>query len=372
MLKSMYVDNYKRMVNFSINFESLTVLVGSNGMGKTSLVDVLYAIRRILSGDAKVTDPSVFPSSTLTRWQGRSIQVFVLKVDIGDEEIVEYRLEIEHDKEGRRARINKEILSVEGRPLFQFDAGKVQLYRDSDYSEGPSFGGDWSKSALAQVALHPRDSARLSRFREMFERMIICSVDPNSFEKETESEDSVPTRNASNFVAWYRSLVQERQDLIPMYMESVKDAIPGLTSLRLEKAGLDVRAMLAYFEEQGSAYSLRLDELSHGQRMLLFLYAVVHLTAEQNAILVLDEPVNFVALREVQPWLAVLSDACGNTIPQGILCSHHPEVIDYVGSEAGVLLQREASGVTIVKKLSEAVQSYDLRLSEVLARGWEE
>lgn len=73
-----------------------------------------------------------------------------------------------------------------------------------------------------------------------------------------------------------------------------------------------------------------------GGRLWIVLYAITLLTADQGTVLFIDEPVNYVALREIQPWLIALADACGGAVPQAVLCSHHPEVIDYPGGDRSV------------------------------------
>lgn len=70
-----------------------------------------------------------------------------------------YRLEIEHQRESRRAWVGREMLSAESGPLFEFVQGEVRLYRD-DHSEGPTFRSDWTESALARWQLHGLVSKR--------------------------------------------------------------------------------------------------------------------------------------------------------------------------------------------------------------------
>jgi hypothetical protein len=86
----------------------------------------------------------------------------------------------------------------------------------------------------------------------------------------------------------------------------------------------------------------------------------------------LDEPDNYIALAEIQPWLIELADACGEEVPQAVLCSHHPELIDYLGGDRGLILRRESSGATTVRPASELAVEGGLKLSEVIARGWEQ
>ena len=105
--------------------------------------------------------------------------------------------------------------------------------------------------------------------------------------------------------------------------------------------------------------------------LYLGLYSLIHLTAGQGYALFLDEPDNYVALPEIQPWLIALADSCGETVTQAVLCSHHPELIDYVGGDRGWLLRREQSGATRAGRLESEDAANGLKLSEVVARGWE-
>lgn len=368
MLKRLYVDNYRCLVNFELPLQELSLLLGPNGVGKTSVLDVMYALRQLLSGVAKVTDPEAFPTRTLTRWQSRDLQAFELEAAL-DGDLLCYRLEVEHERTTRRARILLERLTVDGKPLFECHGGEVQLYRDN-HSPGPNFTVDWSESALARVA--PRgDNKRLTRFLDFMRKVMVCGLYPASFEAESTSEDPLLHRDARNFAAWYRHVLQERPDLVPEFEKALKQVIDGFTGIRLEKVGQDTRALMVRFEEHGNAYELRFDEISDGQRALVALYSLVRLVAGQGYTLFLDEPDNYVALPEIQPWLVELADSCGEAVPQAVLCSHHPELIDYLGGEHGVLLRRETSGVVTVRSLGNHVENGSLKLSELVARGWE-
>lgn len=368
MIKRIYVDNYKCLVNFELRFQELALLLGPNGVGKTSVLDVMFALRRLLSGEAKVTDKGVFPTPTLTRWQKRDRQVFEIDVLlVGDE--LRYRLEVDHERTNKRARISLERLESMGKPLFEFKMGEVHLYRD-DHSQGPTFGADWTESDLARIP--PRhDNKRLTSFLEFMRKVIVCGLYPASFQPESTTEDSVLERDARNFAAWYRHVLLERQELVPEFTKALQEVIDGFRGIRMEKVGLDTRALMVMFDQIGERYELRLDEISDGQRALIALYSLVRLAAGQGYTLLLDEPDNYVALSEIQPWLIGLADACGKEVPQAVLCSHHPELIDYLGGDRGLVLKRESSGATVVRSSSELAVEGGLKLSEVVARGWE-
>lgn len=370
MISRLYVDNFKCLVNFDLKLDDLSLLLGPNGVGKSSVLDVVYAVRQLLAGVAKVTDRDVFPPSTLTRWQSRALQVIELTACIGEDELT-YRLEIEHDTQNRRARINKEVLTSQDGPLFSFEGGTVQLFRD-DHSEGPRYSADWSESALARVPAHGDTNRRLTAFVQHVRKIIICGIYPARFVPESSTRDAVLLRDASNFVSWYHHLVLARQDLVADFNQRLQDVIHGFRAINLPPVGQETVAMKVLFEDGGHRYDLGIDEISDGQRALIALYALVHLTVGQGYSLFLDEPDNYVAIREIQPWLFNLEDACGEELPQAVLCSHHPELIDYLGPDTGVLLQREASGVIKPSRVRELNIDAGMKLSEIVTRGWEQ
>ena len=370
MIQRLYVDNYKCLVNFDLKLDELSLLLGPNGVGKSSVLDIVYGVRQLLGGVAKLTDSEVFPTSTLTRWQSRSVQVVELAASIEGDELT-YRLEIEHDRKNRRARILEEELNSQDGPLFSFQNGTVQLYRD-DHSKGPRYSADWSESALARVPPHGDTNRRLTAFVEHIRRIIICGIYPAGFAAESSSRDAILLRDASNFVSWYHHLVLARQDLVTDFNQRLQDVIRGFRAINLPPAGRETVAMKVLFEDASQRYDLGVDEISDGQRALIALYALVHLTAGQGYSLFLDEPDNYVAVREIQPWLFSLEDACGEDLPQAVLCSHHPELIDYLGPDTGVLLQREASGAIKPTSPKNLNADGNLKLSEIVARGWDQ
>ena len=378
MIKRLFVDNYKCLVNFELPLEELSLLLGPSGVGKTSVLEIIFALRRLLSGDARVTDADVFPPRTLTRWQSRNLQVFEIQVVLGSETFA-YRLELEHDTDRRLARIQLEQLEVNGGPLFECIRSEVQLYRD-DHSKGPAYTADWRESALARVA-ERHDNTRLTKFMTFIRNVLVCSFHPPRFQTVSSDENPLLSRDGSNFADWFRHALQERPDLNHEYIKALRNVIgAGFAGVRLEKVSREARTLLATFDrpvvpelQNKKDYELQFDEISDGQRALIVLYGLIHLARDQGYSLFLDEPENYVALREIQPWLTSLQDACGEGISQSVISSHHPELIDYLGTDYGILLRRETSGVIAARSLERGSNDggIGVELSELFARGWE-
>ena len=366
MISNVYIDNYRCLVNFQTALPSLALLLGGNGSGKSTVFDALQRTCALVIGEARVTE--AFPPSTLNKRTAANLQEIRLDVLSPDGEL-QYRLIIEHDLAAGRARVVAESLSAAGKPLFRFENGEVQLYRD-DHGAGPKYPFDWSRSALATVAARP-DNTRLTWFKEHLARMVFLRMCPMDIDAEASREDRMLVMSGSNFASWFRFLSQEYQDRILDLTSRLRDLYPGFRAFRLSEAGRDRRVLRAVFQDATGEVAFDFDELSDGQRVAIILYTLLYGLRGGGYSLFIDEPQNFVALAEIQPWLIALQDACGSDIAQAVLISHHPEPIDYLGAEAGIWLERSANGTTLLGK-KPAVTEGGLKLSEVVARGWTE
>ena len=67
MLKRIYIDNFRCLVNFELNADSINLFLGSNGTGKSSVFEVLQKIQLFISGDSNVE--TIFKAKDCTRWQ---------------------------------------------------------------------------------------------------------------------------------------------------------------------------------------------------------------------------------------------------------------------------------------------------------------
>ena len=386
VLERIYIHNYKCLVGFELSLQETVLLLGRNGAGKTAVLDAMFGLRELLAARAKITDWDAFHPSTLTRWQPERCQVFELDAAAGGERF-RYRLKIEHDTDRRQSRVVEESLTAAATTLFECHLGEVQLYRD-DGSDGPSYRTDWSESALARV-VPQASNTRLTAFMEAIRATVVCTIRPALLRAESTGEVALLDRYAENFVDWYRHAVQENPTSTGGHVDALKAVIEGFSNIHLQQSGLDSRALMLDFVDRdghGSGghspatstngadrrYRLRFDELSDGHQVLVVLYALLHLRQpDRGVLLFLDEPDNYLALPEIQPWLIELVELCEETPSQAVICSHHPELVDYLGPDCGLLLRRQDSAVTAVQPAASLDADASLKLSELIARGWD-
>lgn len=358
-----YVHNYRCFANFELRPDRRRLLVGYNGTGKSSLFDVIESLRMLLisNSDAKVA----FPTNALSKFGGSNEQRFELDLE-ADRGLLHYALHLEHDLQTETPTIFAEELLVDGRPLFRFAHGEVQLYTEASSPAGGAFPFTRHRSFLA--SLEPKDPTSLiSVFKNFLTYCWNMRLDPAHIPALASDEQMFLTRDGKNFAAFCRQLLQDAPQEMQSANEILREIIPGFVQLRTQPAGRAKVLVATFRYPGGNTYDIDFDALSDGQKTLMVLYVVLRSVARQIPAICLDEPDNYVSLREIQPFLTELADVSDDTGLQVLLISHSPEVINYIGTSGSLLLERPDGGHTRVGTLPKIGS---LPFSELMARGW--
>jgi hypothetical protein len=271
----------------------------------------------------------------------------------------------------RRPRVKLESLDFDGKPLFRFVEGEMGLHNDQQKPEPyPRFHFDWHRSGLAIVDERP-DNTKLTWFKRWLDQLVQVRINPWAMSARSEQESRNPSPDLANFSDWYRHLKLERGNEVHEAMRDLREVIPGLEALDAKDAGLDMRVVQAIIRgPNNKPVSLPFNELSEGQRTLIALYLLLHCAVGDNSTLLIDEPDNFIALAEIQPWLMKLLDRVDDLNAQAILVSHHPELLNQLAARGALVLDRPAGGATRVLPFPPS-EDTGLTPAEVVARGWE-
>jgi len=74
MLKRIYIDNFRGLVDFDLSVDQINLFLGPNSSGKSTVFDALRKIQAFVIGDDKVS--ALFEPNDLTRWQSSPILDF--------------------------------------------------------------------------------------------------------------------------------------------------------------------------------------------------------------------------------------------------------------------------------------------------------
>lgn len=378
MLKRLTIRNYKSISDLTVEFGQWNLLIGLNGSGKSCVFEVLAGLRELI-GQGGVCE-KIFPLSSVPGWIPANEQVvlqeFKLEMD-GPFGTMSFELSVEQDRAAATSLVVLERVTRGAEELFLRTPEGLNFARESAVQQTPMLllGGSQS-----MFWLFPADIAPLRWIRHAIPMATTFGIAAPRMGSRSEAVASSPTRDFSNFVSWYRMASHSDLSAAAGFLGAVREVIAGLESLNLRDLGQGHMILEGQFrgassngiskQPNGERYILSFDQLSDGQRALIALYATIHFLVKEGATICIDEPDAYLALAEVQPWLNAIKDASIESGAQLIFASHHPELMNLLAPEYGILLERDGSGPTHARKFPSDDES-PLLPAERVARGYE-
>lgn len=366
MITRVYIDNFRCFSNFEVKPERVNLLIGNNGAGKSTFIEVVHNVVGLIAVGDEVG--KWFPSNSRTRWDVRLRQRVELDIS-GNGGAYQYLLDLSHDPAREIVMVQREQVTYESRTLFLYDGGMVHLY-NNEGKQGTQFAFRGTRSFLPQ--LEPRqENTLLAWFLRSMSKVWLVKLDPTDMDPESRVETDSLDADGSNFASWYRHLAQERPEDLQKLFDRLRETLPGFRTLKTLSTGKggQKRELVAAFGlgAPESKYDIDFSDLSDGERATIVLYCLLMDAEGEPRTLLLDEPENFVGLQLIQPWLVDLADAVRDE-GQLFVVSHHPEVIDYLAADHSLLFERLGGGPTRVRP-EPFDRDRGIKASELVARG---
>jgi predicted ATPase len=342
-----------------MKFDPMGVFCGANGTGKSSVFDAIKFVRDLAIGNCFLgglagSNDRTISHLEFTHWLKTTTQEFELDIEADDHHfsyLIHLEQIIHHEP-----RIIKETVHCDNKELYTRDLEGVH------FDQGRSgFPLDWRQAALASI--QPSSGRReIESLQKALTSLVILRPNVRGMESESRVESHFPGLELGNLVSWYRHLAQD-QEFTDLLRESLKALWPDLRFLRLDDAGMSVKALTLSFEGE----DLLFNQLSDGEKMLIGLY-MIHTSLSKGNIntVLIDEPDNFVSLQELQPWLLSMGELTDKQ-RQALIISHNSEILDSNPS-ISFLFQRDSHSSPA--RYGPLNIPEGLTAGEALARGW--
>jgi len=353
MLKRLYVHNYKCLVNFEINFDQdISLFLGANGSGKSTVFEVLNKLKQFFNGN-DIND--LFnPRKDIPRWLEHRIFSTELHFELDAEyynNFYKYKLKIIFLEQ--KYHIKEESLYKGDEIVFLAKDGKVNEKINNWKSDFDPFfsmlAGDdshWISDTLNNLFI-------INPYKHI----------------EWDSVNSIYDKNFNvlNYKDWFFHLNEKNRKRLKHFEEVLPNILLGFEDFKINVTGVPQLQLDFIGSTKNSIVSYDFEELSDGQKSLLLLYTVIYCTPD-NSIICIDEPENFLALPEIQPWFDALYDQCAERNLQALLISHHPKIINLLASDSGYWFSRD-NNLTRIQKITPEDES-GLSIAELIERGW--
>jgi predicted ATPase len=361
MLKRLYVHNYKCLVNFEINFDQdISLFLGANGSGKSTVFEVLDKLRRVIIGEEKIAN--VFDFKDIPRWLipnplKKTEVIFELDIEIGSL-IYKYILIMEFTNFTKELSIKEESFGFNDELFIQSKDGKTVLIADNNQE----FPLESSRSSIFRYFTN-------KKFLNYLRTFFIVRIKPYEMVSTINKTNAETKTDFSNFSEWFSHLNENSRREVSVFEKAMRNILPGFDYFRIDQAG-QAKVLQVDFENKTNKkeiISYYFNELSEGQKVLIALYALVY-CAPESSLICIDEPDNFLALPEIQPWFDTLYDQCTERGLQILLISHHPKIINLLANDSGYWFNRE-NNLTRIQKINPENES-GLSIAELIDRGW--
>ena len=335
MIGRIEIHNYKLFDKFSLQLnKGINLICGPNGSGKSALLEAVYALKKFLAMpdfSDQVAWPldEAFPFNTFCRWliQEKGYGEMSFKIEIDDKESFEYAITVRYNFLDKKSRVQTESLThhpftSEKQELLTCAEGSIKMCTDD--RKQLSFKSGLGNSGL--VAGSGNNSV-IRRFGERIAHIYPLHLVPFSMKQNFEKPAETLDQFGTNFPAWRFHCSNTQSERQPIVQERCKSFIPGLVGINNVKKG-DGYGLAVRVSYKGKNYDMDFNELSDGQKSLLALHAILENIPDRSTVLI-DEPENFLAPSELQPWLNAMNDAWEERDIQFVMVSHNPDTLNW-------------------------------------------
>lgn len=364
MIRQVHVKNYRSLADIDIHLEPLTVLVGQNGSGKSSLVDVLRFVSDALRLGLKTALSLRAGMRALRRWSADD-QPFDIEIALTIQNGAfdgSYRFILAGERRGGFG-VKEEACSVQRhytvhdkqREIFDMPPASYSL-RDGKWEKTPEH---TAPAAAADTLALPllAGVAPYKMIYDVLTGMSFYTIFPKTLRDHQEAQNPYPLdETAGNLASQLDSLSGPARLELKQAIQSV---LPDTVDYRVQQAGsrLVIKLRHASGEANGAENGLpknqpwfELAQESDGALRMLALLAALHQQPPRHLI-ALEEPELTVHPGAIaRLWEEIVRASQHSQI---LLTTHSPDLLDLCAAEQLRVVEK-IGGVTYIGPVDQA------------------
>lgn len=338
MITRLEIENFKAIRKLAINLGPLTVLVGPNDAGKTSILQALDVLGRTVAYPIAHSSPSVFGTSPddylADRDQSRPIRIAVHGDTTAPLEVGTYRYELEIGYHQQQLRVLKEELAWNGQHVYTGDlnadgrsdwTGETTLLYLRYRRSGGLYAAVLSDLASRYVAFNPQTLAAPCPLGAAFE------ADGSGLAALLHRMLNAPDRRPLEALDAGLRRLSPHVNNVAVDTQRTPGRVEALLALAPSRTGIYAR------------------DMSMGVLLATGYLALLHGTSSQRFLV--EEPENGVHPRALLAIVDVLRELARSR-RQVIMTTHSPILLNYMEPEEVVVVTRDVAGVH-VKPIAE-------------------
>lgn len=354
MIRRLYIHNFRCLENFELPIlgKSSLLLIGKNGVGKTTVGLALEILQRIARGTNRVGD--LVKLRDLPRGRADAPVRFEIEVELSNT-IYSYSVAFELPQEFRELRVLDEKLTANGNPVYTREIAQVRLARVAKEREA-SFRIDWHLVALP-IVQQQSASDPLFIFRQWLASTLILRPMPSLIRGDSAQETLQPNIQVTNLGAWFSGLLASAPSAYTKIDAYLKQVMPDLLDIKNPTTGEESRSLLLQFSNTQGTATIPFGDLSDGEKCFMIYALVIAANDAYGPLLCFwDEPDGYLAPSEVGLSVMALRRAF-QAGGQLITTSHNPEAIRRFSDENTLFLYRNSHLEPTISRWLEEIRT---------------
>ena len=348
------IRGFRRLLDVSLELRPLSVLIGANGVGKTSVLDVLTLLANSAQGRLSTTISDLSGLSNLITYDRAEVLGLGITMDVPKHDPLDYKLLIKPQGVGYYC---EELLSQQRKgfsaPFIHISSSPLAIkYYDSGTTKlaSPTWEHNSLETSLAQVP-------KMFREPEEFRRKLASStcyhalnVEPRSRVRLPQSmgPTELPGRDGEDLVSCLFYLRETNRDRFEAIEDSLRVAFPRFS--RLEFPPVAAGTLALAWREKGATKPFYAHQLSEGTLRFLWLTALLQ-SPGLTALTLLDEPE--VSLHP--ELLSLLADQLREAShrSQIVVATHSDALVRALEPKEVVVCDSDEEGMTVLTRAEE-------------------
>jgi predicted ATPase len=288
------IKGFRRLFDVDITTPPFSVIIGINGVGKTTFLDAFSLLSASASGNLNTMLSTLGGvSNILTRDKSEEIS-FYISMEIPDYEPLEYSLSL--STQGMGYSISSEILQQKRKdhptPFKHIDSTGFNIHYYNTEKKG-IVSVDWEyddhETSLSQVPKMFRQPEELRRILSTAIKYHALDVSPNAPVKLPQQMRPAtgPGINGEDMVSYLYYLRETSKEKFELITDSLRAAFPDFHELGFPPVAAGMLAMT--WKDRNFTKPLFLHELSEGSLRFLWLISLLQSSA-LSAVTLIDEP----------------------------------------------------------------------------------
>ncbi len=344
-LNHLRVRGFRRLYDVDFDLRPMMVMIGANGVGKTSILDAVSLLSASASGNLNAELSALGGiGSLLTRGIADSVG-FDISMEVPGRNPLNYSLELQ--PQGNGYQIAREELSQDRGSQEPFKhittAGARIWYHDGKRLVSPSWDFEVEESALSQVPKMFREPEEFRKVLSTATRYHVLDVGPRALVKlpQPMKPAVLPGADGEDLVPLLYSLREGDNSRFEAIVDTLHAAFPTFEALSFPPVAAGTLAMT--WKDKCFDKPLYMNELSEGTLRFLWLASLLQ-SPSLSTVTMIDEP----EISLHPELLSLLADLMreASTRTQLIVATHSDRLIRFLEPQEVLVMDSAEDGQT--------------------------